>query len=41
MYGDSYTSFQATNFSEFINVVANISCGIVQDWVTNLNDVIK
>jgi hypothetical protein len=38
MNGDSNTSFPVTNFLEFIDVVPNISCRIVQDLVTNFND---
>jgi hypothetical protein len=38
MYGDSNTSFQITIFLEFIDVVPNISCRIVQDSVMNFND---
>jgi hypothetical protein len=38
MYGDSNTSFQVTNFLEFIDIVPNISCRIVQDLVSNFND---
>jgi hypothetical protein len=38
MYIDPTISFQHENFLEFTNVVANTSCRITHDWVTNLND---
>ncbi len=38
MYGDSNTYFQATNFQEFVDVDANTTCKISQDWAINLND---
>ncbi len=41
MYGDSNTSFQATNFQEFVDVVANTTCKIAQDWAIDLNDGIE
>jgi hypothetical protein len=38
MYGDSNTSFQVVNFPKFIDVVANTSCRVAHDWITNMND---
>lgn len=38
LYNDSTTSIQLENFPEFTYVVANTSCKITQDWVTDLND---
>ncbi len=38
MYDDPNNSFDLENFIEFMDIVANISSRITEDWVTNLND---
>jgi hypothetical protein len=38
MYNDPNISFHVENFIKFMDVVANTSSMITEDWVTNLND---
>jgi len=41
IYNGPHIWFQLENFSKFMDVVANTSCRITQDWVSNLNNCAK
>ncbi len=41
MYNNPTISFQLENFLEFIDMIANTSCRISQNWVKKLNNGIE